>query len=172
MANLGKQWLRMGTKDIERLGRLGLAVSGRDVEVDVEEEELDNGFRTVAFRAGKHHVEAVLDARYESAGDYQFTNESRQRLGIRLECSKAVDELLPLAKEVVEAVCFAEAHGGLPSNVATELASYRRSGAETDEGRLAVAEAVVNAAMEAEDCGWRPGRVAKTLAAYRTAVGD
>lgn len=77
---MGKEWIRMRSSDLERLSDLGLAVNGDNVEVEVVNEVIENGFRTVSFLAGRHALQVYLDTRYERGGAYQLSSESKEKL--------------------------------------------------------------------------------------------
>jgi LysM repeat protein len=84
-----KEWIHMRAEDLKHLQKLGLPVKVNEVEVEVTNDETDNGFRTVSFsfmgpRAPKNlgELQVYLDTRYERGGPYQFTNDSKEKLKI------------------------------------------------------------------------------------------
>jgi len=74
--------IHMRPSDLELLKNRGLEVQGNEVDVDVTDDEEDNGFQTISFNAGECRLQVYLDVRYERGGPYQFTSESKGRLGV------------------------------------------------------------------------------------------
>ena len=72
--------IHMCPSDLELLKNRGLEVQGNVAEVDLTDDELDNGFHTISFNAGECRLQVYLDVRYERGGPYQFTSESKGRL--------------------------------------------------------------------------------------------
>lgn len=76
----GPIWVHMSKNDIALFKNLGVPVKNSEVQLDITDDEYENGFNTISFTVGIFDLQAYLDTRYEAGGVYQLTNKSKDLL--------------------------------------------------------------------------------------------